>query len=295
MSLRQLKHWARLALATVTLAAAGSSHAATIAVVGDRAELNTIASAFAAAGDTVVRYSTGWANLNAASLDSIFSSDIVWEGDIFSGLSGDVQTRMINFVSQNNGGLMLTAERPCCEAHNAALQTVGRQLTGDNNLLVGGLGRDLFGHSFSNTPSTILTGPNDIRGQAAQHDGPGRVSPTGGISSDACFIVSGSVGDQHCTAAAWGPDVLLNELGRLIIYGDINSQPSLVTNFDSQQFANMRDFLLAGFSGGGGVCDTNPNLPGCQPNGSVPLPSSLLLVGVALLGLVARRLQGRAG
>lgn len=294
MSLKQLKHWARLALATAALATAGGAQSATIAVVGDRFELDTITAAFQAAGDTVVRYSTGWSSLSAAQLDSVFTSDIVWEGDIFNGLSADVQTRMVNFVSQGNGGLMLTAERPCCETHNAALQTVGRELTGDNDLLVGGLGYDLFGHSFSNTPSTILTGPHDIRGQDAQHNGPGRVSPTGGVNSDACFIISGSVGDQHCTAAAWGPDVLLNELGRLIIYGDINSQPSLVDNYDSQQFANMRDFLLAGFSGGGGVCDVNPNLPGCQPGGSVPLPSSLLLVGIGLVGLGARRLRVRA-
>lgn len=36
-------------------------------------------------------------------------------------------------------------------------------------------------------------------------------------------------------------------------------------------------------------CQTNPDAPGCQPNGSVPEPGSLALLGLALASLVALR------
>lgn len=266
-------------------------YAANIAVVGPRSELNTISTEFTNSfGDTVTRYNTGWASLTNAQLDQIFSSDIVWEGNIFASIPGAVQTRMQNYVN-SNGGLFLTGERSCCEAHNAGIQAVARALTGDNGILIGGL-PDLFGHAFSNSPTTILTDPNDIRGQTALHNGPGRVQPTGGINSDACFTVSEGT---TCTAAAWGPDVLAGNMGRLVVYGDINSQPSLVSQFNGDQFENIRSFLLAGFSGGGDVCDDNPNLPGCDDPGdppddpSVPVPGTLGLLGLGLIGVAYSR------
>jgi hypothetical protein len=270
---------------------AGTASAAVISIVGTRAELSTIQAEFVVFGDTVTRYNTDWNSLTGAQLDAIFASDVVWEGDIFAAIPGAVQTRMVNYVN-GNGGLFLTAERPCCDVHNDDIQVVGRALTGDTGLLIGNLGVDIFGHQFSNSPTTILTDPKDIRGQAAQHNGPGRVEPTGGVLSNACFIGSGN--PQICTAAAWGPDVLVNSVGRLVIYGDINSQPSLVDNFNGDQFENIRKFLLAGFTGGGSVCDTNPNLPGCTPNGNVPEPASLALLAIGLAGLGVMRRKQRA-
>lgn len=275
------QHFWGLALTAILLP--GAASAANISVIGGRSELNTISSAFSTYGDTVTRYGD-WSTLSSTQLNSIFSSDIVWEGDIFSPLSSDVQARMIGYV-KGNGGLFLTAERPCCDVHNNSLQEVGRILTGDNGLLIGNLGSDLFGHVFSSSPTTILTAPNDIRGQAAQHNGPGRVEPTGGINSDACFMISGGA---TCSAAAWGPDALEDPFGRLVIYGDINSQPSLVDNFNGDQFENIRQFLLAGFTGGNNVCLTNPNLPGCGGN-NVPEPGTLALTALGFMMLARRR------
>lgn len=261
-------------------------NAALISLVGTRGELASIEQGFIAAGDTTVRYGD-WASLSATQLDSVFSSDIVWEGDIFSGISSGIQTRMSNYVG-SNGGLFLTAERPCCETHNDAIQQIARDLTGDAGLLVGDLGFDVFGHVFSGSPTTILTDPFDIRNQPAQHDGPGRVQPTGGVNSDACFMISNPA-DPVCTAAAWGPDVLTDDKGRLVVYGDINSQPSLVSNFDSQQFLNIRSFLLAGFTGGSDTCITNPNLPGCPPVTDMPEPGTLALMSLGSLLILWRR------
>lgn len=265
-----------------------SSVSEVVYVVGERSELNTIATAFQNLGDTVVRVNQNWEALSEAQLDAVFSGDVIWEGSIFSGLSAGVQARMIDYVNSDRG-LMLTAERPCCEAKNASIQTVARTLTNDVDLLIGGLGSDLFGHNFSNSPTTILTGPNDIRGQVVQMDGPGRVQPTGGVNSNACFVTSGAARD-FCSAAAWGADVLANNVGRLIVYGDINSQPGLVSQFNSEQFINMREFLLTGFSGGIDVCIANPTLSGCQAVTPVSAPSTIALLSLGLLmGGVARK------
>ncbi|MEZ5525122.1 MAG: PEP-CTERM sorting domain-containing protein [Pseudomonadales bacterium] len=270
-------------------------YAATVAVIGSRFEMQVVADAFSNDfGDTATRYNSGWSGLSEAQLDEIFSADIVWEADVFASIPANVQSRMQNFVD-NNGGLFLTAERPCCELHNDSIQALARTLTGDNGILIGDDGDRNGPHIFSNSPTTILTDPNDIRNSPAVFDAPGRVSPTDGINSDACFIISNP--RPECAAAAWGPDLLVNNMGRLVIYGDIDSQDSLTSDLNGQQFENIRSFLLAGFSGGGDVCDENPNLPGCEDNGGgdnggdnrVPTPGTLGLLGLGLIGVAYSR------
>lgn len=282
------------AAASLSLVLAVPVHAATVAVIGTRGEMQTVRDAFANDfGDTATRYASSWSGLSSAQLDEIFSADIVWEADVFSSIPAAVQTRMSNFVN-NNGGLFLTAERPCCEAHNASIQTLTRSLTGDNGILIGLDGDRNGPHVFSNTPSTILTDPNDIRNSQAVFGAPGRVSPTGGINSDACFIIANP--RPECAAAAWGPDVLVGNMGRIVVYGDIDSQDELTTGLNGQQFENIRSFLLAGFSGGGDVCDENPNLPGCEEDPddppddpSVPVPGTLGLLGLGLIAVAYSR------
>lgn len=282
-----LKLVSKIKFLFILLIITSSSQAALISLVGERSEIGNIQAGFIAQGDTVNWYNTTWNNLSSTQLDSVFSADIVWEADIFNSFSSNVANRMINFTG-NNGGLFLTGERICCEAHNDAIENLAKTLTGDAGLLVGGLGYDIYNHSFSSSPTTILTGPNDIRGQNALHSGPGQVSPTGGVNSNACFVTSDN--GNICSAAAWGADILPGNQGRLVIYGDVNSQPNLVSNYSGEQFENIRDFLLAGFSGGVDVCIANPNLPGCPGNGNpppvpVPEPTTLSLIGLGLLGL----------
>lgn len=282
-----MKHLRTLvaAIAVSTVLVANLANAAVISIVGSRFEGDSIQAGFESFGDTVTRYTSTWNSYTDAQLADIFSADIVWDVDVFGSFDSNVANFMTSFVN-GNGGLWLTGERACCETHNTSIQNFARVVTGDTGLIVGGLGRDLFGHSFSTSPTTILTGPNDIRGQSALHNGPGQVVPTGGISSNACFTVSeGNI----CTAAAWGPDELVGNSGRLIVYGDVNSQPSLVSENNGDQFENMREFLLAGFSGGVDVCITNPNLPGCTPPNSANAPSMAVMIGLSVLIFGLRR------
>jgi hypothetical protein len=291
--MRPLKLLKYFTAAALSFAIVMPVSAATVAVIGTRGEMQDVTDAFSNDfGDTATRYSSSWSGLSEAQLNAIFSADIVWEADVFSSIPANVATRMENFVN-NNGGLFLTAERPCCEAHNASIQTLARTLTGDNGILIGLDGDRNGPHAFSNSPTTILTDPNDIRNSTAVFDAPGRVSPTDGINSDACFIISNP--RPECAAAAWGPDLLANNQGRLVIYGDIDSQDSLTSDLNGWQFENIRSFLLAGFSGGGDVCDDNPNLPGCNGDGGddggngVPVPGTFGLLGLGLIGIAYGR------
>ena len=220
-----------------------------------------------------MRFSS-WAGLDASDLMMLESKDIIWEGDVFAPISGANQTFVQNFVA-NGGGFFGTPERPCCETHNDSLESIIRSITGDNSILIGDLGFDLFDHNFANTPSTILTDPHDITGITIPMDGPGRVLP-GDNAPNACFVESDV--SNTCTAAAWGPDVLpMSVNGRVVYYGDINSQGDLATQDGGVLFDNVRSFLLTGFSSGG------------PPQ--VPVPATLLLIsgGGLALSLLARR------
>jgi hypothetical protein len=274
-----MRHLLLAAVASAAIAA--PALAANVAVIGSRGELNAVAAAFTAKGDTVTRYATNWSSLAPADFTLLATQDIIWEGSVFETLSASTLTFITNFVT-NGGGFFGTPERPCCEAHNASLQSVIRDLTGDNSILIGGLGFDLFGHTFSNTPSTILTDPDDIRGISIPMDGPGRVLP-GDNAPDACFVESDAA--KTCTAAAWGPDVLsMGVTGRVVYYGDIDSQDTLAVQDDGILFGNIREFLLAGFSGGGGGGGGDP----------VPTPAAAALFGAGLLGLALVRRRRRA-
>lgn len=262
-------------LATVGLAAAMPSSAATVAVVDPNNRWGAVIPFFQSApfGDTVDVYGSygAIANLNAY--------DIIWDADYF-GNDAAQATRVIDFVN-NGGGFYGQVERPCCESHNQWLQGIFRTLTGDTDLTFGGAGDSPSGAAsqFLFPDLSILLQPNDIRGTTFDSSAPGQIS-----NVDEARVFARQPG-AFTVGAAWATTDLVNNAGRLVVVSDIDWLDSLTAS-EQDALENFRLFLLAGQPLPPG-CGQDPTLPGCQepPNGSVPEPSSIALLSLALLGM----------
>lgn len=263
-------------LATVGLAAAMPSSAATVAVVDPNNRWGAVIPFFQSApfGDTVDTYNS------YAAIANLDAYDIIWDADFFVNAGAVQAQRVVDFVN-NGGGFYGQVERPCCEAHNDWLQGIFRTLTGDNDLVFGDAGDSPSGAAsqFLFPDLSILLQPNDIRGTTFDSSAPGQLA---GV--DPARIFATQPGGFN-VGAAWATTDLVNNAGRLVVVSDVDWLNSLSAS-EQDALENFRLFLLAGQALPPG-CGQDPTLPGCQepPNGSVPEPSSIALLSLALLGM----------
>ncbi len=270
-------------VAAAGIAAAVPVHAANVAVVDPNNRWGAAIPFFQSArfGDTVTTFSS------YSSITDMSAFDIIWDADFLSAPAGQ-DTRVIAFVNAG-GGFYGQVERPCCDPHNVWLQGIFRTLTGDPDLIFG-----QAGDSSSSAPSqflypdlSILIAPNDIRGTTFDSSAPGQLS---NVDAARIFATQPGAGGFN-VGAAWATTDLVNNAGRLVVVSDIDWLNSLSAS-EEDALDNFRLFLLAGTPLPSG-CGAHPNLPECQQGGEVPVPGSLALLGLGLIGLLgARRARG---
>ncbi|GAC16292.1 PEP-CTERM sorting domain-containing protein [Aliiglaciecola lipolytica] len=216
--------------------------------------------------------------------------DVVWDGGFSSNPGATVAQNVIDFVN-GGGGFYGQTERPCCETHNAWVQSIFMELTGDTAMQFGGAGDSPSGATgtFLTPDTTILIEPNDIRSTTFDISAPGQL-----FVSDPSKVFAAQVADNGFNiGVAYATSDLVNNAGRIVTISDIDWL-SGISDDEARALENIRSFLLAGESLPPG-CGQNPNLPECQNPGEpgipMPEPSTLAALALGLLGfrMVKRR------
>jgi hypothetical protein len=212
------------------------------------------------------------------------SYDIVWDGGFLSNPGATIAQNVVNYVN-GGGGFYGQTERPCCETHNDWVEGIFKTLTGDNAMQFGGAGDSPSGATgtFLFPDTTILLDPNDIRGTNFDISAPGQL-----FVSDPSKVFAAQLGPGGFNiGVAYATEDLVNNAGRIVTISDIDWLSGIDAD-EARALENVRSFLLAGRSLPPG-CGQDPNLPGCEPPGEVPVPNTLMLIALGLFGLRAGR------
>lgn len=202
--------------------------------------------------------------------------DIVWDGGFLSNPGATIAQNVINFVNAG-GGFYGQTERPCCDLHNAWVESIFKTLTGDNAMQFGGAGDSNVGTGQFLTPdSTILLEPNDIRNTTFDISAPGQL-----FVSDESKVFAKQTNDGFNIGVAYATSDLVNNAGRLVTISDIDWLNS-ISQDEANALENIRLFLLDGDPLPEG-CGVNPDLPECQV--PVPAPSTIALIALGIFGL----------
>jgi hypothetical protein len=237
----------------------GALYATNILVYGDDGRKNTVAADLSAQGHTVT---------NVAAIPADISGfDEVWAFHIFSAFSGAESASLAAFVSAG-GGLYLTGERPCCEAANTSIEALLNSLVIGGGISVGGMGDVPGGETYSFNPGAaggISTTPNVLGPWAPS--APGRLA---GVSGDN-ILTLGNLGDIG--GGVWDSPDLVPGVGRIALLMDI-------------------DWISGGPPGDRVNIVENIELY-LRPGAQAPEPTTLVLLGVGLLGLDVLRRRRR--
>jgi hypothetical protein len=212
------------------------------------------------------------------------SYDIVWDGGFSSNPGATVAQNVIDFVN-GGGGFYGQTERPCCDTHNAWVESIFKELTGDVAMQFGSAGDSPSSATgtFLTPDTTILVGPNDIRNTTFNISAPGQL-----FVSDSSKVFAAQVAANGFNiGVAYATSDLVNNAGRIVTISDIDWLSGISAD-EARALENIRSFLLAGQSLPQG-CGQNPNLPQCQQSPGIPAPEPSAL-GLLALGLLGFRL-----
>ncbi|MFJ4261362.1 Ig domain-containing protein [Paenarthrobacter nicotinovorans] len=124
--------------------------------------------------------------------------------------------RVADFIA-DGGAAYLTGERPCCEALNASVQNVLRQVLTDQNVVVGQIGEAQGSFTFNPAASNDITKVPNVLG-TFEPDGPGAISGMAGVDARNVFARN----DTVAVGGVWAEGDMKNGRGRVVVLMDIN-------------------------------------------------------------------------
>jgi hypothetical protein len=197
----------------------------------------------------------------------------VWWVDATPPTAGE-QNQLINFA-ESGKGVFLTGERPCCEALNAADQSIVDSVVVGDEITVGGQG-DVCGCT-----APLPVNPDVVGGVAAQPFTVTTWQPSapGGManvpdSSVFSYYQPGDPSTRQVVAAVWDrPSIVGN--GRLAVFMDINWTEALYRAANWSDVAQNVALFLSGLASPPGPVVTTANVAPVAAAALFPAPATL--------------------